>query len=657
MKSIRRILTLLFLVAVGLTTWVAAQEDGQLLIDSGRNAVLHFKKTDKAKGLDGGFGLAGDFAKGLSTLKADFKFGPEVQKEVGDGSGGFYLSLGSSAEVVGTIDIPLPENAKAEAPKKADLQFESAMSEAKGYAKGTLNVIATVPQAVPQIDINGNWEGGAKNLTGKTTFSFDMGAKAKDVPLKSFAIELSEKDALSTIKIKVAMDAKNPASESLKQMAKSPDQVQNGIKQNLAAAGIEVEKVEISEFKDTPDVSATLTIILKDWRKTVSGKAAQAGAYQKLDAEKLKAGVTKCLEMKINSFAINLALEGSTVKGSVDGNLDNLNALFTGYYDIVGQVMEAQAKGQDEEADFAKKFGTAYQAVAMEDAKKVFQVMGESDVKHKGDFKVVIAAPADKDGKVGDLKADGSFNMTIDNLKSYWDKAAAAGLPVGKSSAAKFTATLADARVKGSLYAFNDTKMLDYHKRLLVETLKRAGAPAEQVKLAEGITLNGGQFAATLSKDGLTAAGFGESSPLTPVVKAIAMAADKNFSGEPSGFSVSGKTEKEQMNIEAKIFFAKLFEGKSAADVKAAMGVDVKEGAKPEEVKLVAVEKPEVKMPQNLVAIQEDGKKLLGQSIATSMPSLPGAGTAGKSNMMLIFGGLLAALVVGAGIAAGRKKG
>jgi len=288
----------------------------------------------------------------------------------------------------------------------------------------------------------------------------------------------------------------------------------------------------------------------------------------------------------------------------------------------------------------------------------MMQIFSESDVKFKGDFKLAVETPAGKDGKPGDLKVDGSLNFTLENLKGYLEKATAAGLPAGKNSALKFNANLTDGgRVKGSLYAYNDAKGLEYYKRVLVETLKKLETPPEQIKLAEEMTINGAQVSVDLSKDGLKAAGFLETSPLTAVVKAGLTLADKNFSGEPSGFSVSGKTEKDQMNVEGRVYIAKLLEGKSAADIKEAMGLEVKEGAKPEDVKMVAIDKPEVKIAPSLVAIQTDGKKLLAApAVAIHLPGMGDVGGSGGSNLMLIIGGLIAAIVVGAGIAAGRKK-
>lgn len=45
------------------------------------------------------------------------------------------------------------------------------------------------------------------------------------------------------------------------------------------------------------------------------------------------------------------------------------------------------------------------------------------------------------------------------------------------------------------MYAFNDAELLDYYKKMLVASLAKAGAPAERVKLVEGIELKGGQMA------------------------------------------------------------------------------------------------------------------------------------------------------------------
>ena len=631
-------------------------------MDSSRNAVVQFKKTDRAKGVEGGFDVGSDFGKGISAFKADLKLDAEAQKAFGDGSGGFYAAVGQTLEMVGNLDIPLPEEAKKSGPpKKAEALIESAFTEANAYAKGNMALVMPAPGPVPKINLDGKMDGTSKNFNGTLNFSVDAGDQAKSAPFKTFELLITEKEALTTVKVSMAVDGKGPAADNFKQVGKNPDQLTNGIKQGLGQAGIQVEKVELSEFKDSPDVSGTLTIVLKDWRSTVStlitAATSSSGAAQKIDGEKLKSGVSKCLEVKIDNLSIKVAVDGTVIKGSVDSKVDNVNAFLTGYYDIVGMVMDMQLKDKGDEADFGQKMALAYQSVAFEDAKKIMAAFGESTVTYKGDFKALVEAPADKDGKLGDLNVTGDFNLKFDNFKSYIDKAVAAGLPFGKNSAAKISAKVTEAgRVQASLYVYNDAKVLDYYKKILVASLKKAGAPEDQVKLVEGIELKGGQMAFTASKDGVNGIGYLESSDLTPGAKAVLAAADKNFSGDPTGFSVNGKTEKENMNIDGKFFFAKLLEGKSAAEVKEVMNAEVQEGAKPEEVKLVAVTKPEVKVPANLVAVQDDGKKLMASGgIASSIPGMPGGGKG--SNGLLIFGGLIAVVVVGAGIAAGSKKG
>lgn len=53
------------------------------------------------------------------------------------------------------------------------------------------------------------------------------------------------------------------------------------------------------------------------------------------------------------------------------------------------------------------------------------------------------------------------------------------------------------------------------------------------------------------------------------------------------------------MNIEGKFYFAKLMEEQVfPPKLREVMNTEVKEGAKPEEVKLVAINKPEVKVPE-----------------------------------------------------------
>jgi hypothetical protein len=217
------------------------------------------------------------------------------------------------------------------------------------------------------------------------------------------------------------------------------------------------------------------------------------------------------------------------------------------------------------------------------------------------------------------------------------------------------------ARLTGTLYAYTDANFIEYYKKVLINVSKKAGAPAEALATAEKVQFKsaGGSF--TLNKDGIKGGNFLESSDLTPLFQAaVGAASGGKFSGDVVGFSIAGKGEGEKMNLDGMVNFSKFMPGKTADQVKEALSARsttvVKEDAKADEVKLLAVTKTEVSMPDSLKAVASDGKSLVGAT--NPIGSLGGAlGGGGSSSMLYILGGLAALGVVGVGVAAGRKKG
>ena len=82
----------------------------------------------------------------------------------------------------------------------------------------------------------------------------------------------------------------------------------------------------------------------------------------------------------------------------------------------------------------------------------------------------------------------------------------------------------------------------------------------------------------------------------------------------------------------------------------------MKDDAKADDVKLVAVTKPEVSMPESLKPVAADGEKLLASNPVAAVAGALG-GKGGGGSLIYILGGLAAVGVVGVGVAAGRKKG
>lgn len=652
MKKFRRVLALALLLALSLFTLAIAQDANQseILIDSSRNAALKFKSQESSD-VSGTFNVGGDIVKGLIASKLDLKFKPETAKELKDAQGALYFNLTDVMEVVGNFDMTVPPEGAKDL-KKLGGDLESVLSENKAYAKGNFNLEVVPNSQPPAVNADFNFKGDSKLFDGTLNFDVDA-AQMGPVPLKQFQFGISEKEDSTTFDLMAAVDAKSQYAQQLKMIGANPDQIKQGLTQQLARAGIQVENVTVGEYKEEGDTaSAKLSLTVKGWRNLISNNVPMMAGGQ-MDGQKLSASVGKMLKAKFDNLTLDFKVDGTKIKGEVKGKVQNMREFLLGYYELMGMVTEAQLKNQGDSDDASKRFMLAYQSVAMEEARKAMQAMIDGDVgiDGKGQFKM---GPGGQENK--NTAMSGDFEVNFSNYGAYLAKANAAGIPAGKNNALKMTLKMDDnAKLNATAYAYSDGKFINYYKTLLLSTAKRAGAPQDALAAAEKVEFKSGAGSFTLNKDGVTGSSYLESSDMSPLVNAAMSAVGEDkFSGQLTGFNVEGKAENNKMNIEGTITFAKFMEGKSADQIKSTMGVEkVTEGAKADQVALVAVNKPEVSMPGSLSPVADSGKQLLGSS---PMASIPGLGGSGGSNLLYILGGLAAVGVVGAGLMAARKK-
>ncbi|MBS2034886.1 hypothetical protein JST97_07855 [bacterium] len=653
MKIFRRILAIVVLLALGLIA--IAQEKSELLIDSARNAAMKFKSSGNADGVSGSFGLAGDVAKGLTTGTVDLKFNPDTAKQVGDISGALYVSMTEVMQAVGNLDMPVPPEMSKDVSKLA-INIESVLKDGKGYAKGDLNVDGKANEAIPTVNVDGNLKTDANNFDGKVTFDVESSDMGK-VPFKQFDFGISEKEASTTFSIGASVDAAGQEAQGLKQMGQNPDKIKQQITQGLSSSGITVEKVEVGEYKEENGVaSAKLSVTLKGWRDVVKTNVGMLAGGGRFDGAKMTAAVSNMLEAKFDSITFTMKYDGKKLNGELAGKIGNTSKFLLGYYELTAQITEAQLKEQGDSDDQKQRFLLAYQSVAMEEAQRAMQAMIEANVgvEGKGSFKL---SPEGEDKK--GFKASGDFSMDFSNFDAYAQKATAAGLPSAKKAAFKFNLGINDKQhLAGTLFGSSDVNLINYYKKLFLATAKKAGAPEEALKTAESVEFKSGAGAFSISKEGVKGSSYLESNDLSPLVKAgLSAATGGKFEGELTGFAVNGKTEGEKMNIDGTINFAKLMPGKSAEELKQQFGgAEVNDKASADDVKLVAVAKPEVAMPDSLKPVAADGEKLLESNPVAAVAGALG-GKGGGGSLIYILGGLAAVGVVGVGVAAGRKKG
>lgn len=638
-------------------TLAMADDKSEILVDSARNAAIKVKTTENADGMSGTFNVGGDIVKGLVSGLVDLKFSPEVAKQLADMQGAIYYSMTEKMEIVGNLDMPVPPDAGKDL-SKLSANMESVASGSKAYGKGDFNVEAKSQEKVPAVNVDASAKGDSKNFDGKLTFDVDAEEAAAGIPFKAFNFAITEKDASTTLSVGASVDAASPQAQNLKQMGQNPDAIKQAITQQFGTAGVTVENVDIGEYKEEGGLaSAKLSITIKDWRNVVKTNLPMMAGGGQFDAEKVKSAVTQMLEAKFDNIAFNLKVEGKMVKGDLTGKITNTHKLALGYYELASMVTDTQLKDMGGSDDPSKRFLLAYQTVAMEEAQKAIQAMIDANMGFDFKGKVKIAGEGE-DKKT--VKASGDFNVDFSNYADYITKAQAANLPTAKNAAFKFVLGMAgQGRLTGSVYAYSDANVINYYKKILLAAAKKGGAPEDALATAEKVELKSSAGAVAITKDGLKGANYLESNDLSPIFKAvIAGASGGKFQGDLTGFSVNGKTEGDKLNIDAMVNFSKFMEGKSADEIKSALdapsSATVKEGAKPEEVKLVAVTKPEVAMPDSLKSVAADGQKLTASS---PMAALGGAMGGGGNSMLYILGGLAAVGVVGVGVAAGRKKG
>lgn len=655
MKLFRRILALAVLLAISLIA--IAQGKSELLIDSARNAALKFKGSDNANGVSGTFNASGDVAKGLVTGAIDMKFDPETATKVGDISGALYTSMTEVMEIVGNLDMPVPPEMSKDL-SKLDVNIESVLKDGKGYAKGNVDVAGKSQEVMPTINGEGSIKADNKNFDGKLTFDVESSEMGK-VPFKQIDFGISEKEASTTFSFGAAFDATAKEAQNLKQIGQNPDKLKEQITQGLGQSGITVEKVEVGEYKEEGGVaSAKIDITLKGWRDVVKTNVGMLAGGGRFDGAKLTGSVSKMLEAKFDSITYTMKYDGKKLSGELNGKITNTQQFLLGYYELASMITEAQLKEQGDGNDEKQRFLLAYQSVAMEEAQRAMQAMIEANVTidGKGTLKMT---PEGEDKKGFKVRVEG--NTDFSNFDAYAQKATAAGLPSAKKAAFKLVLGINDKqRLAGSLFGSSDVNLINYYKKMFLATAKKAGAPEEALKTAEGVEFKSAAGSITISKDGLKGSNYLESNDLSPLTKAgLAAASGGKFEGDLIGFAIAGKTEGEKMNVDGTVNFAKFMPGKSADQVKEAMGgglETVKDDAKADDVKLVAVTKPEVSMPDSLKPVAADGQKLLESNPVAAVAGALG-GKGGGGSLIYILGGLAAVGVVGVGVAAGRKKG
>jgi hypothetical protein len=633
-----------------------AADTNEVLIDSARNAVIKTTTTSPNKGYTGSIDAAGDFAKGLSTIKGDIKLSPEDQKSVADSKAFFYTTVGQTLEAVGNVDLVIQPDKDKPSLQSLDGNLQLGQDSSTGYSKGEFTLGATAAQELPQFAVNGTVDASGKLLSNDGNFSMDLKENAEKIPFKSLQVDLTEAQNTTTLAVSVLAPSSSPMASNLRMIGKNPDQVKTGVTAMLGQFAIQVDKVELTEYKDGPEgVSGKLTIAIKEWRPVAKAGMSrymdQAG--DAIDKTKAASGVDELLAARIDDLNVKLSIDKSTLSGSVHSKIENTESLALGYYDVIASAMEGQFKQKTHRSTIQRVI-MAMQLVQIEDARKTVQVLAESGMSVKGSAKLSLdPAPADKaKGTKPSFTIKGDLDSSVDHVADYLSKAKAAHLPVADKVAGKATVHLAqNGHLAATLYGYSDANILDFYRQLAVDTATKVGATPDAIKLVDGVQVKGGTFEGKFDKGEVSFNGYAETSNLVPAFSAVFRGMSEGATADVTGFHVSSKFVGQNNVTEFALNLAKFMEGKSASEVKKFFPGTVKEKVPTADVQLAVVTKTEVPMPAELVAVEADGKKLLGSgSIAM------GTAGAGGSKLPYVLGGALVLVLAGLGAAAAARK-
>ena len=646
---------LLGLIGIG---YAADKGAIQVAIDGSRNAVVRYTTNSTAPGYTGTIDSAGDLSKGLSTMSGDVKLSPADQKSVADSQALFYASVGSTNEVVGNMDLVLHQEKDKPSLQALDIDVQGGLDGSQSSVKGTLSLGATAPAAMPPFAVNGTAQGSGKLLDSNLKLSVDLKEAASQVPFQELKVDMTEVQNVTTLAVSAKCASASQWAGGLRFLGKNPEMVKTQVTQIMGKTGIELQKVELAEFKDGPDgVSGKITVAIKEWRSVARVGASLwiNNSAMKIDKDKVLAGISELLESRFDNFSLRLKMDKSTLNASLDSKIEKVTELMLGYEDVVSAVLLEQLKQPGHRTPM-QNLSLAWQQVNMEHSRQMIQVMGDSGlgVNLKGQLNLVPGAADAKSPKNPvPFNVTGDVSANLDHIKDFLSKAQAAHLAMPQRASQKLTVHLgANGRLGGTLYGSSDLNFFDFYRELAGEVAAKAGASPDTVKLVEAVQVKEGQLTGKLDKGEVSFVGFSEASNLVPAASAAFRGFSQGVSADVTGFHTSSKLDGTTNKSEFVLNLSKFMEGKTAADVKKFFPADtvVKEKASPQEVQLTAVTKPEVTLPAGLVAVEAEGKKLSGSS------GLAGAVGGQNKQVLLMLGGGLVLVLAGLSVAAGRKK-
>lgn len=632
-------------------SWVGAEEVS-VKVASDRAAVVQVtEKRGADPNVAGTLQGSADLKSGKSAFQGDFtlKNSPQLQ----GAKGGVFASLTSkTVELIAFMDGKVPQDPTS--PKVLEIKAQTKTEGDQSAVDFSADITAPDTKAVmPTGSGSATVEGDFKAFKSSGDFNLTGGdIKAEEIPFKKFYFGISEAENKTTISFEMTVPKTSNIAQQLDQIPAMAPQIEAQFKQaNIKYEGLEFPAP--TEEGDLKTGKAKMTIVgIRDTIRPFLGFAAgnlQAEVGPDVDVQ---GAMSKMLDVKLDNVNITLNVDGEKLDGKFQGDLSSLNSFYEGYFVLLPAF---QKQSNQQIARDAGEFGpliATFLNLNSEQAVKAMKAAVDSGLQLKGDLKFSLTT------KEQDAVLSASGNLLSSNYKAYIAKSKELGLPIAEKAAGNLEISLKDGtNLVGQAYFYTDGDIVAYYKNLLTDAARQSGATEETVQALSGLQLNELAMKAEMQDGKVNIIGKGDTSDLTTVTKVLFAKAAPQLQAVLTGASISvNLPESAEGSTDFKAFFSDFLPGKNEAQIKEILGLPasatVSLSGSADDVKLVAVEAPELTLSGKLAEVQTEGQKLL----AASPAEVGGGGASGGGKWALIALGCLVLVGVAGFLMFGGKK-
>lgn len=628
-------------------------EETSVKIAGDRTAVIHIRDKQPADPeMSGNLKSSADLKSGKSAFQGDFTSkDPELQ---GAKVGAFASLTSKTIELIGFLDIKLPQEPEASQPKVVEVKAQTKTEGDQSAADFSAEITAPdLEGAVPTGSGSATLEGDFKAFKSSGEFNLSGGnLKAEEAPFKKLYFGISEVENKTTISFEMTVPKNSPMAQQLDQIPAMAPMLEQQLKQ----AGIQYEGLEFpapTEEGELKTGKAKLTVTglrdtIRPFLGFVTGEL-QANVGPDVD---VTGAASKMLDMKLDNVNITINADGEKLDGKFQGDISALDKFYEGYFVLLPALQKQSNQKLAQDAGELGPLIATFLDLNSEQAVKAIKAGVDSGLSLKGDLKFSLAT------KEKDFTLNASGNLLSTNYQAYIAKSKELGLPVAEKAAGNLEISLKDGtNLIGQAYLFTDGDLVAYYKGMLSDAAKKSGATPEIVETINAFQLNEAAVKVEMQDGKFQVVGKGDTSDLTGITKLLLAKAAPQFKGTLTGAAVDfNAPEGAEAAIDIKAFFSDFMPGQSEAQIKEILGLPAQAtvalNASADEVKLVAIEAPEFTLSGKLAEVQADGQKLL----AASPAEVGGGGTSGGGKWGLIALGCLVLVGVAGFLMFGSKK-